>query len=142
MGIVNMAKNIKEVHPKFLICYKTGAFYNAYDKDAYILSYLFDYKIKEIEKNVSVSGFPRNAIVKVMAKLERQKINYMIVDTRNNYYVDSKEEYRNLNRYDEVFEQSHKIVNIRKRINKISEILEKEADLEKIRKIEKIIYEG
>lgn len=142
MSVVNMAKNIKEVHPKFLICYKTGTFYNTYGKDAYIMSYLFEYKIKEIEKNISVAGFPKNAISKVMSKLEREKINYIIIDTRNNYDIDFKEDYGNLNKYDELFEQSRKFVNIRKRVNKISEILLREADIEQIRKIEKIIYES
>lgn len=137
-----MAKNIKQVHPNFLICYKVGTFYHSYGKDAYILSYLFDYRIKDVGENISMIGFPRNAISKVMAKLEREKINYIIIDTRNNYDIDTKEDYRNLNNYDEVFIKSHKIVNIRKRVDRISKALLEESNIEKIRKIEEITYEG
>ena len=75
MSVVNMAKNIKEIHPNDLVIYKVGAFYNSYGKDAYILSYLFEYRIKEVELNISVAGFPKNAISKVIARLEREKIN-------------------------------------------------------------------
>lgn len=142
MSVVNMAKNIKEIHPNDLVIYKAGAFYNSYGKDAYILSYLFEYRIKEVELNISVAGFPKNAISKVMARLEREKINYMIIDTRNNYDVDKKEEFGNLNKYTEIFEKSHKTVNLRKRVYKIEEKLLKELDIEKIRKIENMVYES
>lgn len=142
MSVVNMAKNIKQVHPNFLICYKVGTFYHSYGKDAYILSYLFDYRIKDIEENISMIGFPRNAISKVMVRLEREKINYIMIDTRNNYHIDTKEDYGNLNNYDEIFRKSHKILNIRKRVDKISKALLEESNIEKIRKIEEITYEG
>ena len=46
-----MAKNIKEVHPNALVCYKVGAFVNCYGKDAYIISYLFDYKIRMVTES-------------------------------------------------------------------------------------------
>ena len=35
MSVINMAKNIKEVHPNASVCYKVGAFVNCYGKDAY-----------------------------------------------------------------------------------------------------------
>ena len=38
MSVINMAKNIKQVHPNSVICYKVGAFYHCYGKDAYIIS--------------------------------------------------------------------------------------------------------
>ena len=142
MSVVNMAKNIKEIHPNDLVIYKVGAFYNSYGKDAYILSYLFEYRIKEVELNISVAGFPKNAISKVMARFEREKINYMIIDTRNNYDVDKKEEFGSLNKYTEIFEKSHKTVNLRNRVYKIEEKLLKELDIEKIRKIESMVYES
>ncbi len=31
-----MAKNIKEIHKQYIVCYKVGAFVNCYGKDAYI----------------------------------------------------------------------------------------------------------
>lgn len=86
-----MAKNIKEVHPNTLVCYKVGAFVNCYGKDAYILSFLFNYKIKPLEDNNIVSGFPKNALPKLTARLQREKIDYIIIDTKNNYDVDEEE---------------------------------------------------
>lgn len=136
-----MAKNIKQVHPDFVICYKVGAFYNCYGKDAYIISFLFRYRIKTVEKNVPITGFPRNAISRVSAKLEKEKINYILIDTKNNYDVDAQEDFKNLNKYKEVLEKSKKIVNIRLRIEKIKEKLLEEQDIEKVRKIEDIINE-
>lgn len=136
-----MAKNIKQVHPDFVICYKVGAFYNCYGKDAYIISFLFRYRIKTVEKNVPITGFSRNAISRVSAKLEKEKINYILIDTKNNYDVDAQEDFKNLNKYKEVLEKSKKIVNIRLRIEKIKEKLLEEQDIEKVRKIEDIINE-
>ena len=40
-----MAKKIKEVHPNYLILYKSGSFYKVFGKDAYLLSSIFDYNI-------------------------------------------------------------------------------------------------
>ena len=44
MGLVAESRRIKEVHPDFLILYKSGNFYKVFGKDAYILNALFDYK--------------------------------------------------------------------------------------------------
>ena len=40
MGVVSMAKDIKKVHPEDVVCYKIGAFVQAFGKDAYVMSYL------------------------------------------------------------------------------------------------------
>ena len=142
MGVVNMAKHIKEIHPQHVICFKVGNFYNCYGKDAYIISYLFNYGVSNVENNLVTSGFPKNALSKNMARFEKEKLDYMVIDTRNNYDVDYKIEHKNLNTYEKVFEVAHKYVNIKRRIEKIADTLIKEKNLEKIRKIEKIAYEG
>ena len=43
-----MIKNIKQIHPKDIILVEVGKFYYAYGKDAYILSYMFQYKLTKI----------------------------------------------------------------------------------------------
>ena len=53
--------------------------------------------------NIQTCGFPKNAIPKVMSKLEQKKINFIIVDTRNNYEVDEENDNKNLNTYSETF---------------------------------------
>ena len=49
MSIINIVKNIKQVHPEHIILIKIGKFYYSYRKDAYIISYIFGYKLKNIE---------------------------------------------------------------------------------------------
>lgn len=91
---------------------------------------------------MTVVGFPKKAISKVIARLEKEKINYLIIDTRNNYDVDNKCDNGNLNKYQTVLEKAHKEINIKRRIDKITEILTKEKDINKIKRIEEIIYES
>lgn len=101
---MNMVKNIKEIHPKSLLLFKVGAFCEEYGKDSYIISFLFNYQVRQNGKNnISKVGFSKKAIPSVISKLEEQKIDYLLIDVRNNYYVDEKFENRNLNKYDTVF---------------------------------------
>lgn len=46
MAMLTMVKAIEQIHPKDVVLFKIGSFYHAYSKDSYILSYLFEYKIK------------------------------------------------------------------------------------------------
>ena len=62
MSVVNMAKNIKEVHPDTLVCYKVGAFVNCYGKDAYILSFLLTLS-RLVCKFFYINNFYRSDIV-------------------------------------------------------------------------------
>lgn len=140
-----MVKNIKEIQSKTILLLKVGAFYESYGKDSYILSYLLGYEIKEVKDGIYKVGFSKKAIKKVIAKLEKEKINYLLIDVKNNYDVDEKYENGNLNRYDIVFEKSYKYV---KKIRKIKDINEKlirqinEVNFkEKVRKIEEILNE-
>lgn len=140
-----MIKTIKEIHSKDICLFKIGTFYHAYGRDAYILSYIFGYKIKDLEKKYKECGFPTTAIAKVCAKLESNKINYLIIDRRNNYEVDEKEDYKNLNRYTEFYEKANKYVNCKKRIDTIAEFLMENIETKNITKVlsemEEIMYE-
>ena len=46
MGIVNVILNIKKIHPKDIAIIKIGNFYYVYGKDAFIISYIFKYKLR------------------------------------------------------------------------------------------------
>ena len=96
MGVVNMAKDIKKVYPEYVMMYKVGNFVQAFGKDAYVISYVFRYALRVTKDNIRTCGFPKNAIPKVMSKLEQKKINFIIVDTRNNYEVDEENDNKNL----------------------------------------------
>lgn len=75
---------------------KVGNFYRVYEKDAYIIAYLFKYKISE-ENDIMVSGFPTSSIKKVEARLENKKINYIVLDRKDNYAVNERTDFKNLN---------------------------------------------
>ena len=53
---------------------KIGKFYNAFDNDALILHYLFNYKV-----NNGRVGFPENSFNKVINTLEDKNINYEVI---------------------------------------------------------------
>ena len=146
MGVVSMAKDIKKVHPNDVVCYKVGAFVQTFGKDAYIISYLFEYSLRDAKENVPTCGFPKRAISKVCAKLEQKKINYVIIDTRNDYEVDEKSNNNNLNEYNNILEKAKKYVKIRKRLKSVEDELlehaEEENIMEKVRRIEEVAYEN
>lgn len=141
-----MIETIEEVNPKAICMFKIGTFYHAYNRDSYILSYLFKYKIKELGQAHKECGFPNSALSKVMAKLEEKQINYLVIDRRNNYDVDNKEDYKNLNNYDKYFEKAHKYINCKRRIDGIIEYLnnnlEEKNFTSTLGKIEEMLYEG
>jgi DNA mismatch repair ATPase MutS len=54
MGMIAEAKRIKEIHPDYLILYKSGSFYKVFGKDAYIVAAVFNYSIKIVDNNVAI----------------------------------------------------------------------------------------
>ena len=78
MGVINIAKTIKKIHIKDIVLIKIWSFYYAYDRDLYILSFLFSYRLNKIE-DVYSYAFSTKSL---------KKINYIIIDRRNNYEVD------------------------------------------------------
>ena len=110
MGIINVVKTIKQIHKNDITIVKNGKFYHIYGKDSYIVSYLFGYKLKDVE-GISVCGFPTNSVNKVIAKLEPNKINYIIIDRKNDYEVEEKSDNKNLNKYLEYYEKAKKYIN-------------------------------
>ena len=145
MSIINIVKNIKQVHTEHIILIKIGKFYYSYSKDVYIISYIFGYKLKNIEENIKVCAFPVFILNKIMAKLEENKINYIIIDRRNNYEVDEKSDNGNLNKYNLYLEKSKKYINKKNKIEEIYNYLisniENDTNNELIKKIESQINE-
>ena len=111
---MSIVKNIKQIHPEYVVLIKIGKFYYSYGKDAYIFSYIFNYKLKTIEENIKVCAFSVSITNKILAKLEENKINYLLIDRRNSYDVDSKFNNKNLNRYNVIFEKATKYINVKK----------------------------
>lgn len=123
MGVVNIVSTVKQIHKEYVVLVKIGKFYSAYGKDAVILSYIFRYKVKYVENNVQSVGFPEGALNKVISKLEELKINYLILDRRNNYEVDEKSNNKNLNKYDDYYNKAKEYVKYKIKLDDIYEYL-------------------
>lgn len=141
MGIVNMVKTIKEIHPTYIIFVEIGSFFYVYGKDSYIMSYLFSYQLKKIS-NVSSCAFPKGSLNKVMATLENKKINYIIVDRRNNYEVVQELNNGNLNKYEEIFEKARIEINYNIRVENIVQYLMENRNTKLLLEMERLIVEG
>lgn len=141
-----MVSTIKRIHPDSIVLVEIGKFYYAYGKDAYVLSYIFNYKLVPTnEKNVYSSAFPKQSYAKVIATLENKKINYIVTDRRNNYDVIDKCDNKNLNTYNKWYENAKQYINVKYRANRIYDYIIKNYEAvnikEKLRKMEEIISE-
>lgn len=147
MSIIETVKTIKKVQNQDIILVQVGKFIYAYGKDAYIISYIFKYKIKVLKENnnTNVCAFPKEKINKIMAILENKKINYMVLDRKNNYRVDEKSYNKNLNQYKEYTEKAIKYVKTKNQIDEIYNYLlseiEKQGIEQTIFSIKQIINE-
>ena len=88
----------------------------------------------------------KKVLRKVMATLEDRKINYLIIEPRNDYDVEEKSDNKNLNTYEQEFKASYKIVKQKAKIEKIKERLElyigKDEFRNIIRKVEDVLDEN
>lgn len=145
MGVANIIKIIKEVHPESVILVKVGNFYQEYGRDAYIMSYLFGYQMKIVESNLSNCGFPKTALNKVLKELEDNQISYLILNKSDNYEVEDEEDFKSQNTYIEIYNKAHKYLTKKNKIDAIYHyLLENINDVsikEKINKVEEILYE-
>lgn len=130
-----MVATIKEIHAHDICIFKIGNFGHCYGRDACIMSYIFGYKLKSIENNNRECGFPLVSMNKVVARLEEKKISYLIIDKRNNYEVDEKIDFKNLNKHDEIYEKSRIYVNYKNRVDNITNYLNENIETKDFRKV-------
>ena len=141
MGIVNIVKKVKQIHKEYVVLVKVGNFYNCYGRDTYIISYLLNYKIRILEDNMYTCAFPKSALNKVLFRLEDNKINYIILDRRNSYNVDEKDNNKNLNRYNEIYKIAKSKIAYSMRIEKIYKYLLECNNEQTIYEVEKFLNE-
>ena len=133
-----MIETIKLIHKEDIVLVKIGTFYTAYGKDAYIINYLFNYKLNKTQ-DIYSSSFPIPSLGKVTAILESHKINYVLVDKRNNSDVEQQSNNKKLNTYSKFLKLAKEKVNKNKRIEQIIEYLKEDEEI--IEEVEKLIYE-
>jgi hypothetical protein len=144
LGIKRIIETTKQIHKEDIVFVKLGTFYYTYNWDAYIISYIFGYKTKLIE-GMEACGFPLNSKSRVIAKLEDKKINYIILDRKNNYEVNEKYDNKNLNTYNKYLQKARIYINNKKRLDSIYKYMlentEKKDFKYLINKMEEIINE-
>ena len=143
MSVITIIKEVKKIHKEEVLLVKIGDFYHCFGRDSYIISYLFNYKLRKTKENYYTCGFPEKSIGKVENVLVNKKINYIILDSRDNYNIDVYENYKNLNNYTSVLEKAKKNIKIKEEISLIYNKLKKKINdvdiYDKIRSINKII---
>ena len=90
---------------------KVGGFYNTFDNDAIIISYLTGYRVVN-----GRCGFPINSLNKIINILEDNKINFIV---REGLEDVKKENYKKNNKYDLLLEKAKRKYDIDYRINYI-----------------------
>lgn len=138
MGTINMVETIKQIHKEDVVLVRIGTFYNAFGKDAYVLSYLFNYKLSKAQ-NTYTAAFPTNSLNKIKVGLENNKVNYIVVDRRNNYDVEDECINKKQNNYIKIFEEAKVKINAQNRIDKIIKYLQDNPKV--IEELEKTIVE-
>ena len=110
-----------------VIMYKSGKFYNAYGDNGIILHKLLGYKFVSYKNS---AGFPENAIGKVKAVLEIERISYVIYE-KNTFVSDYKGVGKN---YNKILKESLKNLEMEERLSRLQSKIDNFTldDLEKV----------
>lgn len=139
MSVINMVKNIKDLFSNYVLLIKIGNFYEVYNNDANIISYLFNYKIKTLSNNNITCWFPLISLNKVKYILDKKYINYLIIDKSHNYEEIEKNDFKKKNKYNDLLNEANLYIDKINRINKIKNYLLNDSS--KLVAIERLIYE-
>ncbi len=101
---------------EFVVIRKMGLFYNVFDDDAKIISYLLGYRVIN-----GRCGFPNNSFNKVVNTLDEKKVNYIIIDND-----EIKQDFKKLNKYNYYLAKSQNKLTV---INIVNEINSKIEDI-------------
>ena len=109
MTITEYGKLIKREKEDYIIFIKYGKFYRCYDYDAYIMHYLFKYKLTSRE----TIGFPIENINKIFSVFKEKNISSIVINGLDNYFV-----YECLsNKYDVYLKESLNYLNFNESIS-------------------------
>ena len=127
--MIDLFRILKLDYKEYVILFKSGSFYISFDEDSIILNKLFNYNIINLKNNIKI-GFPLNSIDLVLRKLEKLRINYVIIDNKN---IINQKEYED-NNFSKFTSSVFEIISINSRIEKIIEKL-KSIDNDSIKDI-------
>ena len=106
--------NLKKEYSNYIILIKAGNFYYTYYDDAYIISYIFKYQIRD-----NRVGFPINAKDKIIKVLNKYEIGYIEVLSNNLIY-----NYLNNNNYDTKLKEAKKYIDLNKSLDDLFKLIE------------------
>ena len=96
MKVVDLYNTYKDNYKEYVVFIRMGNFYETYNNDAYIISKIMNYKVKNISNNVRV-GFPIISLNKVLDELNNNKINYIVIEKDEIYKISIKKKFRGNN---------------------------------------------
>lgn len=131
-GVVNVIQNVKT---SVIISKGSGKFYNVYDDDAFIMNLLFGYQALRNDRGLIISyksGFPDNALNKVINKLEDNKISYKIIYKNKEPLI---KDFGKKNRYLEFVDKTKSNMELTSRIDLLVHKIKEVEDKEKLEKI-------
>lgn len=130
MKLIDTYNNYKIKYKEYVVLLKSGIFYECFNDDISIMYSLFSYKIKNNGNNYVV-GFPSSSLTKVLNTLEKNRINYIIIE--DNSVVDKYK--TNKNRYLEYIVDINKLMYINMKIELIYKKLQENILNNNIEKI-------
>ena len=99
--LYNTYLSLKKKDCETIYLFKSGIFFIAIDKDAYVLSNIFNFKLVNLTDTIVKCGFPVNSLEKYTNLLKHTIYNFRIIDiektttyTINDYYI--SEQIKNL----------------------------------------------
>jgi hypothetical protein len=115
-------RGVALLHTKcYLIIYKgAGKFFISKDLDAYILNILFNYKVIK-----NRSGFPENALEKVIKGLKDNHISYQLIYENQNPIIKN---YKKANKYESFASKASKNISIEESLKTFEEKIKSASD--------------
>lgn len=141
-------EKMKRMNPKYLIFAKVGHWYFLQDEDSYIIPYLFGYKVKEDNKGKKYYSFQitsRKSCKKIFSKIEKENVNYLIYDSKDENKIIEIFNFKEKNRYKEVLDMSLRYKKQKERVDNLFQDVLKYANIpefdEEIKKFEIVMKE-
>ena len=115
MTITEYSKNLKEQYSAHIILIKYGKFYRAFDYDAFIINYFFNYKIS----SKYTIGFPKENLNKVLMYLKNNSISSIVINGTNDFII-----YDCIyNKYSFYLDKSLEKINFNECISKLNDLM-------------------
>lgn len=132
MKMIDKYNEVKKKFGRSIILIKCGIFYETLNDDAYIMRYLFNYKIKK-SPNFIMVGFPEKIVESIKDRLKGENISYVILDDNQQFTSDMSSSTES--KYEILLDRSCKSYTVVKEIERIIKALDVLKDTKSIDEI-------